>query len=128
MAHFGWNRPVVAVLGAAFALVTLAGCSGGGDDEKPSVVGSWGSTETGQANLELTEAGTATGSDGCNQLTGSWEEVGHAAEFSPWSSTQMACEGVDPWLGKSTSAKVDGDQLVFYDDGGTKLGALDKAS
>ena len=128
MRPFGWNRPVVALLGAVLALGVLTGCSDDDDGAASSVVGTWGSTEAGQPNLELTEAGTATGTDGCNQLTSSWELVGEGAEFSPWSSTQMACADVDAWLGKSAAAKVEDDQLVLYDDAGAELGTLDRAS
>lgn len=117
----------MAVLGLAVALVAMAGCgdSGGGDDT--SAVGTWGATEQGQPNLDIAEDGTVSGSDGCNQLSGTWEESDEGVTFGPLAATQMFCEDVDTWLSMASSATVDGDQLVVKDEDGATIGTLDRS-
>jgi len=93
-------------------------------------VGTWGEpSTTGKPSLTLAEDGTATGNDGCNQLSGTWKpgEDG-SVTFSPFAATQMFCEGVDTWLSMAASATVDGDQLVVLDASGKQIGTLDKSS
>ena len=54
---------------AALAVVLLlAGCAGTPSGAK--VVGMWGSTASGQPNLNIENDGTFSGSDGCNRLSG----------------------------------------------------------
>ena len=67
--------------------------------------------------LELAEDGALTGSDGCNQLTGTWEVDGTEVEFGDLAATMMACEDVDTWLSGAESATVDGDEMTVLGDG-----------
>ena len=67
--------------------------------------------------LELAEDGGLTGSDGCNQLTGSWEVDGTEVDFGDLAATMMACEDVDTWLSGAESATVDGDEMTVLGAG-----------
>ncbi|WP_456824234.1 META domain-containing protein [Cellulomonas sp. P5_E12] len=121
------------VLVAAVGVV-LAGCtsSGSGDDSGTAlsakdVTGEWSQPKSEPlVYLELIEAGTVSGSDGCNQLNGTWKIDGSTIEFGPFAATMMACDGVDTWLSGASSATVSGDVLTVLDDGGKKIGTLEK--
>ena len=81
----------------------LAGCassSGSGAElSDTDVEGEWTQTDSEPpVYLELAEDGGLTGSDGCNQLTGSWEVDGTEVDFGDLAATMMACEDVDTWL------------------------------
>ena len=62
--------------GAVLALLMLAGCAGEeGEARGGSVdpVGTWGdTTDTTAPSLDLADDGSFSGTDGCNQLNGSW--------------------------------------------------------
>lgn len=134
---------------SAFALGALTACAGddggGSGDASAAVttspskaastagatdaVGTWGkSSTTGEAYLILGKDGTASGSDGCNQLSGSWKSGSDGISFSPWAATQMFCADVDPWLGLSTSAQVQGDELILFDENDTQIGTLQRTA
>ncbi|GAB3803746.1 META domain-containing protein [Humibacter antri] len=116
------TRWASAFLLAGILTVSLTACSGGSSD----FTGSWGSTSSGQANLTIEHDGTFHGTDGCNRLTGKGTISGGTFSFGHFASTLMACPGVTTWLNKASSAKRSGDQLVVYDDGGSKIGTLAK--
>ena len=87
-------------------------------------VGLWGSKEQGQPWLELAEDGKITGSDGCNRLAGTWS-ASEDLEFAALASTKMYCEGVDDWLSRAASAKLeDGEKMLVLDADGKELGTL----
>jgi len=118
---------LVAIGGAA-----LAGCSS--DDSSGSalkssdVTGTWAEKDSEPlVDLELVEDGTVSGSDGCNQMTGTWKISGSEVEFGPFAATMMACEDVDTWLSGAASATVDGDQMSVLDDSGKEIGTLTKS-
>ena len=109
----------------------LAGCasdSGSGAElSGTDVEGKW--TQAGSkppVYLELAEDGGLTGSDGCNQLTGSWEVDGTEVDFGDLGATMMACEDVDTWLSGAESATVDGDEMTILGAGDKKIGTLEK--
>jgi heat shock protein HslJ len=112
----------------------LVGCSSGSDDSgsgtalsSKDVTGEWAQKDSEPlVSLELIASGNASGTDGCNQLNGTWKIDGSAVDFSPWASTMKACDGVDTWLSNATSATVDGDTLTVLDDGGKEIGTLEK--
>lgn len=114
-------RPALAVV-AIVALTALTGCSSSGS----SFTGSWGEEATGKPSLTIKSDGTFTGNDGCNALSGKGTVSGDTFTFGPFASTLVACEGVTPWLNLAETAKVDGDKLVVFRSGGTKIGTLDK--
>jgi heat shock protein HslJ len=91
------------------------------------VVGIWGREGTrGEPYLSLARNGTVSGSDGCNHLYGRWSGDGTSVSFSDMSSTAMACEGVDAWLSRLASARVDSDRLVVLDSSGAQIGTLER--
>lgn len=106
------------------AVALLGGCTGspGGG----SVEGAWGSKASGKPNLTVEGDGSFSGTDGCNQLSGTGTIDGDTITFGPIASTLMACEGVDEWLNKAATGTVSGSTLTVYDDSGDKIGTLAK--
>ena len=118
-----WLRRAAAIV----ALAVLAGCSDGSTDGTPAqdVAGVWGMQSTeGIASLELAPDGTATGTDGCNRMTGTWEQDGTQVAFGEWATTRMACPSVDTWLSLAVKATLEGENLVFADENGVEIGTL----
>ncbi|GIT78339.1 hypothetical protein LLS1_00080 [Leifsonia sp. LS1] len=118
------TRPVRAALAfaAVAAVIALSGCS----SSASSFTGTWGSTAAGQPHLTIQDDGTFSGNDGCNDLSGKGTVSGDTFTFGPFASTLKACEGVNPWLNIAVTAKVSGDELVVYKNGGGKIGTLAK--
>lgn len=118
---------LVAVVGGV-----LAGCassSGSGAALADSdVAGEWTQTDAEPpVYLELGEDGALTGSDGCNQLTGTWEVDGTEVDFSDLAATMMACEDVDTWLSGAESATIDGGEMTVLGEGDKEIGTLEKS-
>jgi heat shock protein HslJ len=90
-------------------------------------VGVWGSTASGQPNLDIENDGTFSGSDGCNRLSGQGQIDGDEITFGAIASTMMACEGVDTWLSKAATGNVKGDTMTVLDDSGKTIGTLDRS-
>ncbi|MGY4645873.1 META domain-containing protein [Cellulomonas sp. URHB0016] len=142
------RRAAVLALVTALAVGALAACAddggGSGGDASAAVstspsgaassassgdpVGTWGTSSTGEAYLVLAKDGTVTGSDGCNQLSGTWKSASDGVTFSPFAATQMFCADVDTWLGRATSAQVQGDELVLSGEDGTQIGTLQRTA
>lgn len=114
---------------AVLALL-LAGCGSTGDSGGGEVdpAGTWGAGGEGQPQLELDADGSFSGTDGCNQIGGSWEAAGAEVRFGETRSTLMFCEGVDDWLGGLATATVDADLMTVFDDTGTQIGTLTRGS
>ncbi|TFV98544.1 META domain-containing protein [Leifsonia flava] len=110
--------------------VAMSGCangSSGGGGTDP--VGTWAeSTKTDAPELTLEDDGSVAGTDGCNQLTGTWKAADDGVTFGAFASTMMACDGVDAWLGMATSATIDGDSMAVKDESGKEIGTLKRAS
>ncbi|GAA3272428.1 META domain-containing protein [Paenarthrobacter aurescens] len=117
------NRIFRSVFPALLAAALMAGCAGSGNGP---FVGVWGDTsDAKQPSLDLKSDGTATGTDGCNRLTGSWKEDGKTISFGGFASTRMACEGVDTWLSNAATAKIQEDgKLAVFGQGGDEIGTL----
>ena len=117
---------------ASIAVLTLAGALLGAcaDSSTESasvedVAGLWGMQDTeGIASLELAEDGTASGTDGCNRMVGTWEQNDTQVAFGEWAITRMACQSVDTWLSLSVKATLEGENLVFVDENGIEIGTL----
>lgn len=113
-------------------LLLLSGCAGEeGDDRGGSVdpTGTWGdTTDTGAPSLELDDDGGLTGTDGCNQLTGTWtvDESDHV-EFHDVASTRMACADVDTWLAGLSQATIADDTMTVIDQDGSEIGTLERS-
>ena len=122
-------RSLALVLVAGGVLAGCASDSGSGAElSATDVEGEWaqGSSEP-RVYLELAGDGGLTGSDGCNQLTGSWEVDGTEVDFGDLAATMMACEDVDTWLSGAESATIDGDQMTVLGEGGKEIGTLEKS-
>ncbi|MFP3466978.1 META domain-containing protein [Leifsonia sp. SIMBA_070] len=113
-----------AALLAATALL-LAGCAG--TPSGAAITGRWGSTSSGQPNLDIQNDGTFAGSDGCNQLNGQGQIDGDQITFGTIASTMMACEGVDTWLSKAATGTVKGSTMTVVDQGGSTIGTLKRS-
>lgn len=126
------RRPVTRTAWAAAAFVALVagGCSSGSGSagSATDVEGTWGSTASASPNLTFSEDGTVTGTDGCNQLTGSWDADGDVVQLSDIASTMMYCEGVDTWLSEASQVVADGTTLTVSDTTGATIGTLERAS
>lgn len=109
---------------AGIALFALTSCSTPSAD----VTGTWGEDGDGQPHLVLEEGGMLSGTDGCNRLSGSWEQDGDVIDFGEVATTMMACPDVDTWLMDLDTARIDGDTLHVSDASGTEIGSLAKAS
>ena len=90
-------------------------------------VGFWGTDEAGQPSLELGLDGALAGTDGCNQLVGSWALADGQLKFLDVATTLMACEGVDTWLSGASFAFLQGGTMTIYAEDGTQLGQLERA-
>ncbi|WP_201791438.1 META domain-containing protein [Aeromicrobium sp. PE09-221] len=116
----------VAIVMVALMVVSACGnseTSGGSADPQAT----WGVKAERSPYLEIAD-GEVTGSDGCNSLSGTYELEGDELTFSMKMSTMMACPGVDPWLAKLKSARVDGDVLVVFNREGEEIGTLDRTA
>src|SRR3954447_21189989 len=119
---------LVALGGAALAGCSSDDFSGSTTLEAGDIAGQWteaSSKPTGELKLE--DGGSVSGTDGCNQLNGTWKIDGSDVEFGPFAATMMACADVDTWLSGATSATVDGDEMTVLDEGGKEIGTLTKA-
>lgn len=99
----------------------LAGCV---SEMAPDFIGPWGYEESGQPELTLEPDGGVRGNDGCNSLSGSWEQQGDTAVLSQLASTLMMCVEVDDWLGGADTLQMEGELLRVYDAEGTEIGSL----
>ena len=123
-------KPITLLAFAAVALALgLAGCAAGAGAGSADVTGTWGTPDaTGTPGLELKDDESATGTDGCNRLVGTWSMNGDTIEFGSFASTLMACEGVDTWLNGASTATVDGSTMTIQDDGGDEIGTLQRTN
>ena len=120
-------RGIASIVLLTLAGAALVGCADGSPSDAPveDVAGVWGMQDTeGIASLELAEDGTATGTDGCNRMVGTWEQNDTQVAFGEWATTRMACQSVDTWLSLSVKATLEGENLVFVDENGIEIGTL----
>lgn len=118
---------------AALTALGLTACSGSSAPDDSSadpatdILGIWGDRDTrGEPSLEFMEDGHYAGSDGCNNLMGSWQVEGDTIDLGAMASTLMACEDVDTWLSQAAAVVVNGDTLEVKDEGGQQIGTLDR--
>ncbi len=110
------------ILMASAVLLALAGCGSGSEDP----VGTWGSLEADAPQLLLAEDGGLRGTDGCNQLTGSWSVDSGVITFEHVAVTEKACPDADTWLSALATATIDGDTLHVRDEAGRQIGTLSR--
>ncbi|WP_165066604.1 META domain-containing protein [Marisediminicola senii] len=80
--------------------------------------------------LSLSADRTFTGSDGCNELFGTWStgDDDELTVFSDVGTTMRACDNVDQWLGRLATARVMSGVMTLQDADGTVIGQLMGAS
>lgn len=120
------KRTFFGLAAATFLCVGLAGCAATAGSGAPSPVGSWGSQDDGQPNLEFNDDGTVYGTDGCNRLTGNWEQDGATVEMPALASTMMFCEGVDDWLNGAAAATISDTTMTIENAEGATIGTLER--
>jgi heat shock protein HslJ len=75
--------------------------------------------------LSLQADGRYSGNDGCNALTGSWDQADDGAiRFTAGAMTLMACEGVDTWLDQAALGRVRAGVMTLQAADGLVLGQL----
>ena len=118
----------LAATAAAAALLALTACSPSGNSD--GVAGTWGDPGAkGEPSLEFTagknaSSGDYSGTDGCNVVGGSYTADGSEIDLGMMHATLMYCEGVDTWLSTARTAARPGDELVFKDENGERIGTL----
>ena len=113
---------VAALVLTATALLGLSACSG----TESSLAGTtWGGVTglEGKPSITFERDGSLSGSDGCNFLTGSWEENADTVTLD-MEITLKYCEGVDTWLSTAEKAKLSGSELIFIGEDGKEVGKL----
>ncbi|WP_426593705.1 META domain-containing protein [Cellulomonas sp. McL0617] len=125
----------VASLAALLLLGLISGCgaatsSSGDATPATDATGTWGaSTTEGSAYLVLGSDGSASGSDGCNRVVGTWKASDTGVSFSAWATTKMYCPEVDPWLPTSVAGLVhDDDTMVLVNQDNLPVGSLQRTS
>lgn len=91
-----------------------------------TIVGDWGPPGSGSPNLTILPEGAFLGSDGCNQLVGQGTFVGDEFRFGRVVGTMVRCPGVDTWLSRAATARLEGGVLVVLDGRGERLGFLER--
>lgn len=121
---------LVALAGAA--MTACAGSTGGSSGSaltSSDVTGQWNEPSSKPlVDLLFLANGSVSGSDGCNQMNGTWKINGSTVEFGPFSATMMACADVNTWLSGAASATIDGTTMTILDDKATTIGTLEKQS
>ena len=119
------GRVSLAFVGLVTATILVTGCSA----DPVTAEGTWGAAGEGEPQLVLDSDGTLTGTDGCNRLTGTWEQADDTSlTFINVASTMMACEDLDTWLIALDTAVLDGETLTVKNADGAEIGTLPRAS
>ncbi len=114
--------------GATFAVLVASiasGCASPAANQS-RFVGTWGTPNVpGSPSLVLSSDGMLSGTDGCNRLSGSWQDSNGVLTFPNLASTMMFCSGVDTWLSRAKSAMLKGENtLEFSDTSSVEIGSL----
>jgi len=127
------KRKLIGAGVAVLAVLALAGCLGEQGSARGGSVdatGTWGDpSKDASPYLELEDGGSFSGSDGCNNLTGTWSvDEGEQVLFEDVASTMKACEDVDDWLAHLDAATVSGDTMTVLGQDGSEIGQLERTS
>jgi heat shock protein HslJ len=127
------GKLITAGVGAVAAMLLFTGCLGEQGSARGGSVdaaGTWGDSSTeGEPYLTLEDDGSFSGSDGCNNLSGSWSvDEGEQVLFEDVASTMKACEDVDDWLAHLSVATVSGDTMTVLGQDGSEIGQLERTS
>lgn len=94
-----------------------------------SVNGNWVSSKPGStAFLKFGDDGSVSGSDGANRIATTWTGDGSGATVESFLTTQRAVQGMERWVGRTHRVEADGDELTAFDQSGTHLGVLIRAT
>lgn len=116
----------LALLSASLLAAVLTGCSPTSADTESVSGTTWGDpTAKNTPSLTFESDGKVYGTDGCNRLTGGWNEEDGTINFDTLASTMMFCEGVDDWLRLASTAQRNGDVLSVNDADGSQIGTLE---
>ena len=81
-----------------------------------------------EAHLLFQADGRASGSDGCNRVSGTYKREGDAVTFGPMAGTRMACpdtgdseRAFGDALQRATRLTISGDRLELLDAAGQRL-------
>lgn len=130
------SRRFIPFIALSIALAGLTGCASGASPEsgdggttaQPSAVATWRAEEPGTAWLRIGDDGAVTGSDGCNDVTGTASVSGDAVDFSMGLMTLKACSGVTLTFQRLTSGELSGDVLTVRDRDGADLVELHRSA
>ena len=115
------------LISAVLAAGALSSCAGSAAVSGPSVEGRWGDTRnTSSPSLDFSADGRVSGTDGCNTLTGRWEQDGASVSLDGVTSTLIGCPGVDTWLSAAAAGEIDGENLALFNDDGDPIGTLQR--
>jgi heat shock protein HslJ len=89
-------------------------------------VGYWVEADTPTAPfLSIQADGNYSGNDGCNALTGTWDQADdEAIRFTAGAMTLMDCEGIDTWLNRASQGRVRAGVMTLQAADGLVLGQL----
>lgn len=91
----------------------------------PDPAGAWGTRAVGSPNLQFSADGTFAGSDGCNDLSGSWtQDSAGTITLDARVETARLCADVDDWLNQGRSAFIVDDFLYINGTTGSPIGGL----
>jgi heat shock protein HslJ len=127
------KRKLIGAGVAVLAVLALAGCLGEQGSARGGSVdatGTWGDpSKDASPYLELEDGGSFSGSDGCNNLTGTWSvDEGEQVLFEDVAMTRMFCEGVDDWLSGLTAATIADTTMTVLGQDGSEIGQLERTS
>jgi heat shock protein HslJ len=127
------KRKLIGAGVAVLAVLALAGCLGEQGSARGGSVdatGTWGDpSKDASPYLELEDGGSFSGSDGCNNLSGSWSvDEGEQVLFEDVAMTRMFCEGVDDWLSGLTAATIADTTMTVLGQDGSEIGQLERTS
>ncbi|MDR6866702.1 heat shock protein HslJ [Microbacterium resistens] len=84
----------------------------------------WQSTQPGTPFLSFRADGSFNGSDGCNDLVGTYTREGDLLTLAPGLTTLKGCVGVDSWLRAADTATITDGGLQVFNAEGAAIGVL----
>lgn len=101
------------------ALMAMSSCGFVSMDAR----GTWVDEASG-VELNFTQEGLISGTDGCNTVKGTWEEHGQEVTIHLKVDQEGDCSDVDLWLVDPASAVVDVNTMTIYGPQSVHLGEL----
>jgi hypothetical protein len=91
----------------------------------PDPVGRWGTGLTGDPELELAGDGTLRGTDGCNDLAGSWRQGADGIIHLDWAPTSSrTCPDITVWFGRVERVEIRDGYMMAQRATGDTVGGL----